>query len=209
MLHAQSEKKSETRARIIQAAKDVFAERGFAGARVDEIARRAEVNKAALYYHIGDKQALYGEVLHDVIGTNARKLAADMEALSEPEEKFKAYFTTLTEAIGRNPQMPRIMMRELASGGVNLPDIFFQDLDLALKIITEMIEDGVKRGVFIDTIPIGVHLMVISALVFLQVSGPIFLGHPKAPRALKKIDKAFLPLAAQELERLILRALKR
>jgi len=209
MQQAHEEKRGETRERIIQAAKDVFAEHGFAGARVDEIARRAEVNKAALYYHIGDKQALYAAVLHSVIGTNARKLAADMEALSDPEEKFRSYFTTLAEAIGRNPQMPRIMMRELASGGVNLPDIFFQDLDMALKIVTEMIEDGVKRGVFIDTIPIGVHLMVISALVFLQVCGPIFLGHPKAPRSLKKIDKAFLPLAAQELERFILRALKR
>lgn len=209
MQQAHEEKRGETRARIIQAAKDVFAEQGFAGARVDEIARRAQVNKAALYYHIGDKQALYGEVLHDVIGTNARRLAADMVALSEPEEKFRAYFATLREAIGRNPQMPRIMMREMASDGINLPDVFFQDLDMVLKIVTDMIEEGVKRGVFIDTIPIGVHLIVISTLIFLQVSGPIFLDHPKTPKSLKKIDKAFLPLAAQELERLILRALKR
>ena len=209
MRHARSEKKTETRERIIQAAKDVFAEQGFAGARVDEIASRAGVNKAALYYHIGDKQALYAEVLHSVIGTNARRLAADMEALSDPEEKFRSYFTTLAEAIGRNPQMPRIMMREMASDGINLPDVFFQDLDMVLKIVTDMIEEGVKRGVFIDTIPIGVHLIVISALIFLQVCGPIFLGHPKAPKSLKKMDKAFLPLAAQELEQFILRALKR
>ena len=47
MQQAHEEKRGETRERIIQAAKDVFAEQGFAGARVDAIARRAGVNKAA------------------------------------------------------------------------------------------------------------------------------------------------------------------
>ena len=52
-----SARKGETVTRILAAAKEVFAEVGFAGARVDEIARRADVNKASLYYHIGDKKA--------------------------------------------------------------------------------------------------------------------------------------------------------
>ena len=48
---------------ILDAASAEFAERGFAGARVDEIAARAGVNKAMLYYRIGDKQTLYNAVL--------------------------------------------------------------------------------------------------------------------------------------------------
>ena len=54
---------SQTRERIVGAASAIFADKGFAGARVDEIARRAGVNKAMLYYHVGDKQALYTAVL--------------------------------------------------------------------------------------------------------------------------------------------------
>jgi len=57
-----TEKRTETASHILEVAKDVFAEQGFAGARVDEIARRAGVNKATLYYQIGDKKALYAEV---------------------------------------------------------------------------------------------------------------------------------------------------
>jgi len=44
------DKGTETTARILEAARDEFAEKGFAGARVDTIARRAGVNKATLYY---------------------------------------------------------------------------------------------------------------------------------------------------------------
>ncbi|MCD6588326.1 MAG: helix-turn-helix transcriptional regulator, partial [Candidatus Fermentibacteraceae bacterium] len=47
---------------ILDAAAEEFAEKGFSGARVDEIARRAGINKAMLYYRIGDKEELYRRV---------------------------------------------------------------------------------------------------------------------------------------------------
>lgn len=52
-----------TKERILQAAIDEFADRGFAGARVDDIATRAGVNKALLYQHFGCKEELYRLVL--------------------------------------------------------------------------------------------------------------------------------------------------
>jgi len=59
--HAPSSQE-ETRWRLLQAATEVFAERGFKAATTREIARRAEVNLAAIHYHFGDKAALYREV---------------------------------------------------------------------------------------------------------------------------------------------------
>ncbi len=52
-----------TRNAVLQAAVEEFAERGLAGARVDKIARRAGVNKQALYYHYGNKDALFQAAL--------------------------------------------------------------------------------------------------------------------------------------------------
>ncbi|MGK2855839.1 MAG: TetR family transcriptional regulator, partial [Thermoanaerobaculia bacterium] len=53
---------------ILEAAADVFSESGFEGARVDEIARRAGVNKAMLYYRVGNKDELYEAVFRRALG---------------------------------------------------------------------------------------------------------------------------------------------
>lgn len=74
------------RRRIMAAATREFARHGFGGARVERIARLARVNKQMLYYHVGDKAALYLAVLeaaYDSIRTAERGLALD--ALSPPD----------------------------------------------------------------------------------------------------------------------------
>src|ERR1043165_8555852 len=56
----------KTRAAIMKAALEEFAHEGAAGARTDEIARRAGVNKALLYYYFKDKEGLYAAALEEV-----------------------------------------------------------------------------------------------------------------------------------------------
>ncbi len=57
-----------TRQRILAAAIEEFAERGSSGARVDSIARRADINERMLYYYFGNKDQLYLAVLEEVYG---------------------------------------------------------------------------------------------------------------------------------------------
>jgi AcrR family transcriptional regulator len=64
----------DPKARILAAAAEVFAQIGFAGARVDDIAARAGVNKAMLYYHVGDKERLYTAVLVEVLDRGSAAL---------------------------------------------------------------------------------------------------------------------------------------
>ena len=72
-------KPEDPRRRIVAAAAEVFAARGFDGARIEEIAERARINKALLYYHVGDKERLYFAVLAgclaDVTAGPAQRLA--------------------------------------------------------------------------------------------------------------------------------------
>ena len=73
-MDARRSKKEETVQRILVAALEIFSHVGFEGARVDRIAEKAGVNKAMIYYHIGDKKALYAQVLHHVFGDMASRL---------------------------------------------------------------------------------------------------------------------------------------
>jgi TetR/AcrR family transcriptional regulator len=207
MASDQVERKSETVERILDAAKDVFSEVGFAGARVDEIARRAGVNKAALYYHIGDKKALYAEVIHDIIGTAAERLMRMIKEAKTPEEKIKTYIRTLAATVDKNPQMPRIMMREIASGGTNLPEIFFHDLFSILGTLSGIIDKGKEDGEFIETIPMIVHFMIMGAIIIYKTIVPVILSGPAIPKILKGINKNVSGSIAQEIETLILRAI--
>ncbi|HQI23920.1 MAG TPA: helix-turn-helix domain-containing protein, partial [Smithella sp.] len=103
------------------AARTVFAQKGYNGARIDEIAARANVNKATIYYQIGDKDTLYTGALHQVIGHVARGIADAVSMKTHPEEKMKAYISFIAGAVEANPDLPPIMMREIASGGATLP----------------------------------------------------------------------------------------
>src|SRR5215207_6076320 len=108
---------TDTRARILAAATEVFATIGFAGARVDDIAARAGVNKAMLYYHVGDKEQLYATVLTETIDRVPPALRKALEKVDTPAEKLRCVLETLASFGTNHPHFVPIMLREVASGG--------------------------------------------------------------------------------------------
>jgi AcrR family transcriptional regulator len=79
----------QTQQRILEAALQEFSAKGFAGARVDVIARRARINKRMLYHYFGDKEGLFREALRRKIAERAAWLATAPE---EPAERLPAWF---------------------------------------------------------------------------------------------------------------------
>jgi TetR/AcrR family transcriptional regulator len=67
-----------TRHRILEAALKEFSARGFAGARVGGIARRAKVNKRMLYHYFGDKEGLFRAVLRHKISDRRSRIEAQV-----------------------------------------------------------------------------------------------------------------------------------
>ena len=98
-----------TRARILSAALKEFAAKGFAGARVDAIARRASINKRMLYHYFGDKEELFKAVLRRKISERQ----AWAETLSgEPEETLPFWF----EAACKDSDWVRLFQWEALEG---------------------------------------------------------------------------------------------
>jgi AcrR family transcriptional regulator len=79
----------QTQQRILEAALEEFSAKGFAGARVDVIARRARINKRMLYHYFGDKEGLFREVLRRKIAERSAWLAGAPE---QPEERLPIWF---------------------------------------------------------------------------------------------------------------------
>jgi len=206
MLGGSMPEKSDTIEKITMAARDEFAEKGFEGARVDEIARKAGINKAMLYYHVGDKKALYALVIQEVIGRGAQLVSDAVGKASSPEDKLRAYIRVLFDMISANPQMPRIMMREIASGGKNLPEAFFLGLLKILSTVTGVTEEGFKQGVFIETIAPLVHIMTLGAVISVHTVSPVLCSMPQAPKEMQRIRSDVIEKIGEEIERLILRS---
>lgn len=64
----------DTKKKILEAATDVFVEKGFSGASISVIARKAGINKSLIYHHIGDKQELWQEVKKSLVEGSQEKM---------------------------------------------------------------------------------------------------------------------------------------
>ena len=100
-----------TRERILSAALKEFAAKGFAGARVDTIARRAAINKRMLYHYFGDKEALFLEVL--------RRKIVERQALAEvaPEDPAEHLPFRFGKAACKDADWIRLLEWEALQGG--------------------------------------------------------------------------------------------
>jgi AcrR family transcriptional regulator len=164
---------SAARQKILDIASSVFAEGGFAGARVDEIARRAQVNKAMLYYHVGNKQALYTAVLARNFDRMEEALTDALKEGGTARERIEAMITGIAQTLRALPDHPRIVLREMASSGANLqPDVLDRMVQI-LKTVRKLLTDGVLSGELRPTDPIMTHFAVIGGLLILNAIGPL------------------------------------
>jgi len=174
---SQKVRKQATVQRILAAAAQLFAETGYEGSRVDGIADLAGVNKAMIYYHIGDKKALYTRVLHEIFGDVAARMADNINRAVSPIDKVRAYIKSIRQTLGKHPHLPTIMMHEMASGGRHLPEIVANDLASIIGLISDVVAQGHKKGDFNNIDPLVLHLMVIGGISYFKTSGPLRHRH--------------------------------
>jgi TetR/AcrR family transcriptional regulator len=156
-----------TRARILSAAAREFAEEGFSGARVDVIARRAGANKAMLYYHVGDKAALYEAVLIANFDQVEQAIRTAVAAPAPAEERLRALIGAIFGFLKENPGHGRIMLRELASGASNLTPAVEERMHGILETVFGLLSRGVEEGRFRPVPPLLTHLTLLGgALLF-------------------------------------------
>ena len=106
-----------TKARILAAAEEVFAARGFEGASTRDIAARAGVNISSLHYHWESKERLYFTVFHDIYDRIVDVLSSTLGPLLEHQGKRDVVIDTtmrqLVDFFADNPNVPKLLMRRI------------------------------------------------------------------------------------------------
>jgi TetR/AcrR family transcriptional regulator len=162
-----------TRQRILDAASRDFADKGFSGARVDEIALRAGVNKAMLYYHVGNKQDLYTAILKRNFDRMDEALVGAATTEGSTPDRLWALIAGVARALKANTDHPRIVLREFASGGANLQPEVLERLVKILGMVRNLLADGVRNGEFRTTDPVMTHLTLVGASLILNAVTPL------------------------------------
>ncbi len=164
----------ESRAAILQAAAQEFAEHGIAGARTDAIAREAEVNKALLYYYFKDKETLYGAVLDDAFSGLKTTVFRVLDGELPPREKIMAYAGAYFDFIASNRLYPRLMQREMMRAregqSQHIDKVAKNYIQPIFGRVSELIRKGTADGEFRAVDPVHFVPSMVAMIVFYFIS---------------------------------------
>lgn len=169
-------KPEESRAAILKAAINEFAEHGIAGARTDAIARAAHVNKALLYYYYKDKEALYQAVLDDVFSGLRTTVIPILESGQPPRQRLMDYLGAYFDYIAANPRIPRVVQGEWMRAGNSrtshmqrIAREYFQPI---FQKLVALLREGTVAGDFRPVNPMDFIPSMVAIIVFYFSTAP-------------------------------------
>ena len=159
-------KSARTRARLMDAAVELFARDGFEAASVNEIARRADVANGTFYVHFRDKEAIASEVALAIAGGVTRQLDEAMAGIDDAVERTSMATRRFIELASSVPDWGRALLRALWT---------FQGLrDSVAGYLKADLERGVEQGVFsvrVDNVLIDVFVSMAMSGLFGRLNG--------------------------------------
>lgn len=163
--------------KILDAAREVFMNKGFAAARMQEIADQAGINKGLLHYYYRSKNKLFRAVFDEAFAQFSAGINQVFEAELPLFEKIEQFIDRYISLLMRNPEMPSFIISELNQKG----EAFAQEL-LSRQVrpnplpLVAQIQEEVEAGRIQPINPMGLVLNMLSLCVFPFVARPMFQG---------------------------------
>jgi len=135
--------------RILRAARHQFATQGFDGTTIRDIAFEADVNLAAIRYYFDSKSGLYFRVLQHLLGPLGPAILRQSNRSVPPLVQIEGVVRAFFDHVRMNPDMPALMVREMASGKDVSPPIsnmMKNSLPLLIAMISKGQQDGSIRA---------------------------------------------------------------
>lgn len=164
-----------TRARLLDAAVEHFAQSGFAGARTDAICRAADVNERMLYHYFGSKAGLYVAVL-ELLLTGLRE--SEKSTPDEPnsaQEALLGMFDHIYRHFGENPALIKILSNENIMSATSLKSSVAAPLlaSGSLERIDRLLRRGLADGTIARWIdPLHLYVVMVAQAYFHRSNAP-------------------------------------
>lgn len=197
---------TSTEERILVAARKVFIAHGLTGARMQEIADEAGINKALLHYYFRSKDKLFETILAETMQSFLPRVNAIFTGDLSLEEKISAFCTEYIDKMIANPFIPLFVINEIN----NRPDEFFKTMWGGKKpdvsVLVKQLDAAAKEKLIRPVSPVQLVMNIMSLCVFPFVARPMF------QRVIGVSDKQFRLLMEErkkEIPAFIMTALRR
>ena len=202
-----SDRSTETRSRILDAALSEFSANGLAGARTERIAAAAGVNKALLYYYFDSKEKLYLAAL-EMIAAKVRdsSMAVFLRDGTAGERILRAALNHFDRILAQQEfqsLMQQEMMRLHKGESGAMPVLVKRVFAPVMTMFQAMLREGITSGELINVDWMQILLSALGANVFYFLSAPVWRllapFEPFAPVALAARRKALVEFLGQAL----------
>jgi AcrR family transcriptional regulator len=135
----------DTKQRLLDASRKLFADNGFAGASVRAITRQAGANLGAITYHFGSKEGLYAAVLEQLFAILADRVSAAAARAAPARERLEEIVHAFFAFFAEYPEAPRLVLRHLASASAP-PEAAARQFRRMPEAIMSVVRQGQAHG---------------------------------------------------------------
>ncbi len=199
--------KENTEEKILQAAKEVFIEKGNDGARMQEIADKAGINKSLLHYYYRTKEKLFGAVFKFAFAQFAPKV---LNAFNTDEDFFtqlEKFISIYIDIISKNSFIPMFILNEVNRKKTSFIPKVIKGSGINIDFFQDMIKKEVEKGTIRDIAAEQLIVNIIGMCIF------PFVGRPILQVVVFKDDSAafdeFLESRKKEVADFVIRSIKK
>ena len=138
---------------ILDVATRLFAERGYEGTSMNDVAERVGMRKASLFYHFATKDALYEAVLDRLVASLQAALEAVYVSSGTFEDRLDAVTETLVTVLASHPYAARLLLREAMDWGPVIRGKLLDRILLVLEAGAAWLRAGQEQGAFVEGDP--------------------------------------------------------
>lgn len=175
-MHSRETMEQETQEKIFEAARKVFYQRGFFGARMQEIADEAQINKSMLHYYFRNKDQLFKEVFKDSFGRIFPRIRQVLASEMPLFQKIEVFVNRYIDLLIENPFMPSFVFHEMSNNQDHLEGVV-KSLEIKIpEIMERQVEDAIAQGLILPVTTIDLTVNMLALCVFPFIARPMIMN---------------------------------
>jgi len=165
--------KQKTEDKIMQAAKDIFVKKGKSGARMQEIADKAGINKSLLHYYYRSKDKLFGAVFQFAFSRFAPNLFEAIDKSDDIFEVIEIFISKYLDIINKNPFIPMFILNEVNKKDTGLVVRILKNSGMNIEVFENLVDKGIKNKKIKKVNPKSLLINILALCVFPYIGRPL------------------------------------